>query len=537
MSANSPPPRPATTPTLPVHSMHTSSILGALPTVPATSNPSCSGRRIRGPPKVLKVYFIPACNQVLKSSIIHFQKKEGGFFQHPALIVTSDRHSRTAEFYAITSYPPKAIHDLKMYLYLGDTVDDEGPGTLKLAAKSDRMPRDSYLNLDQRFAIEWEYLNKMPWGVDVNIDGEDRKKLDFKISQLEAQQNRYIYKSLLASFHVVAPGTIVMLSNPPNSSTLGAPILVLVNNFPFFRFLRVKLQADNASFRLRGIPKYEIGQKYCLRLSRNPEGGIDGKPVLLFEHGSPELREPSFVEVTQEVKTTTADRLKTWCVPPVKVQSASMSSLWDYMEKLSRHSRNTQPREYFRPVPSSLPAGRQNIGECFPQHQQHGLNCSYAQPQGRDMQSPVPFHSTAVHNFMPNVTTDYPQYYRSNGSLRAQSSGQDALQFPVNGVNYHPQSHVPLHEQQLPTLGPLTHQFARIEPTFVPAYYPHPSNGYVHFVHPSAPVHPQGTYVYAATNFPAHPGDAQFSRTRAPYTADSTPHTQVALPWSNLHHW
>ncbi|KAL5431509.1 hypothetical protein PMIN06_012288 [Paraphaeosphaeria minitans] len=98
-----------------------------------------------------------------------------------------------------------------MYLYLGDTVDDEGPGTLKLAAKSDRMPRDSYLNLDQRFAIEWEYLNKIPWGVDVNIDGEDRKKLDFKIRQLEAQQNRYIYKSLLASFHVVAPGTIVML--------------------------------------------------------------------------------------------------------------------------------------------------------------------------------------------------------------------------------------------------------------------------------------------------------------------------------------
>ncbi|OAG07527.1 uncharacterized protein CC84DRAFT_1243109, partial [Paraphaeosphaeria sporulosa] len=149
----------------------------------------------------------------------------------------------------------------------------------------------------------------MPWNVNVNVDSEDRKKLDFKISELEAQQNRYIYKPLPASFHAVAPGPVVMLTNPPRSSTLGAPVIVLVNDFPLFRFLRVKFQADNARLGLRGMPKYDIGQEHCLRLSENAQDGIEGKPVRLFEHGSPELREVSFVEVTQEVKTTTADRL------------------------------------------------------------------------------------------------------------------------------------------------------------------------------------------------------------------------------------
>ncbi|KAF2441792.1 hypothetical protein P171DRAFT_365299, partial [Karstenula rhodostoma CBS 690.94] len=271
-------------PTLPVQSFST---------VPSSFRPSFTGRRIRGPPNILKVYFIPTRYQVHNSSIIHSQKQDGGFFQHPALVVARDRKRRTADFYAMTSYPPKTIQDLNMYLRLGDTTVDEGPNTLKLAANSDKMPRTSYLNLDQRFTIEWDYLNEMPWGVDVNVGPEERKKLDFKIGQLEAQQNRYIYKPLPASFHDVAAGTVVMLSNPPNSNTLGAPIMILVNNFPYFRFLRVKLQADNASFCLGGVPKYNIGQEYCLRLSRNAEHDVHGKPVLLFEHGSPELREAS----------------------------------------------------------------------------------------------------------------------------------------------------------------------------------------------------------------------------------------------------
>lgn len=190
MSDSSLPPRPTTNPRLPARSMQMHSMLEALPAVAASSRPAYSGRRVRKTPTILKVYFIPTRQRVCNSSIIHSQKKDGGFFQHPALVVARTRSRRTADFYAITSYPPKAIQDLKMYLRLGDTAVDEGPDTLKLAASSDKMPRVSYLNLDQRFTIEWEYLNEMPWGVDVNIDPEDRKKLDFKISQLEAQQNR-----------------------------------------------------------------------------------------------------------------------------------------------------------------------------------------------------------------------------------------------------------------------------------------------------------------------------------------------------------
>jgi hypothetical protein len=56
-----------------------------------------------------------------------------------------------------------------------------------------------------------------------------------------------------------------------------------------------------------------------LRLSRNVEDNADGKPVLLFEQESPELREASFVAVTRKEKVTTADQLKTWCVPPVNI--------------------------------------------------------------------------------------------------------------------------------------------------------------------------------------------------------------------------
>lgn len=139
---------------------------------------------------MFKVCFVPARSQIDDASIIHSQKRDGGFFQHPVLVVASHGELRTAEFYAMTSFPPKAIHDLKMYLHVGKSTVNEGPDTLRLAAGSDKMPRKSYLNLDQRFTLEWKHLNEMPWNVDVSIDLEERKKLDFKISQLEAQQNR-----------------------------------------------------------------------------------------------------------------------------------------------------------------------------------------------------------------------------------------------------------------------------------------------------------------------------------------------------------
>ena len=122
--------------------------------------------------------------------MIYSQKRDDGFFCHPILIVAKDDSNQTVEFYAITSAPPKAIQDLKMFLRLGDGTFEEGADTLKLAASSDAMPRTSFVNLEQRFTIEWEYLHEMRWDLDVNVDPEERTKLDFKISELEAQQNR-----------------------------------------------------------------------------------------------------------------------------------------------------------------------------------------------------------------------------------------------------------------------------------------------------------------------------------------------------------
>jgi hypothetical protein len=116
-----------------------------------------------------------------------------------------------------------------MYLILGDTTVDEGPDTLKLAEGSEKMPRDSYLNLDQRFIIEWDCLEELPWDVEVQVDPEELMKLDLKISQLDGQQNRcklltllvqrnnllnaalVIYKPLPTGFYNTAPGTVVML--------------------------------------------------------------------------------------------------------------------------------------------------------------------------------------------------------------------------------------------------------------------------------------------------------------------------------------
>ncbi|KAF1964953.1 hypothetical protein BU23DRAFT_491016, partial [Bimuria novae-zelandiae CBS 107.79] len=267
--------------------------LKPLPILPAAYKASFERKQTLWPPQVFKVYYIPSRDNVAPKSMIHSQKRDGGFFSHPVLVVASDSNSRTVEFYAITSYPPKAINELGIFLRLGTDSTEVAPDTLKLAMNSDRMPRSSFVNLDQRFTIEWDFLDEMRGNLDVHVDPEERKKLDAKICQLEAQQNRFIYKPLPANFSGVAPGTVVMISNPPSSNTFGAPVLILTNNFPHFRFLRVKLQADNSTFGLEGPSKYKIAQIYCLKLAQIHEDDSDEKPVLLFEPDSPALRHPS----------------------------------------------------------------------------------------------------------------------------------------------------------------------------------------------------------------------------------------------------
>ena len=162
-------------------------------------------------------------------------------------------------------------------------------------------------------------------------------------------------------------------SNPVNSGTLGAPILILTNEYPRFRYLHIKLQVDNATFGLGGLSKYKIAQLYCLKLSSNLEDdGDDDKPALLFEPTSPELREPSYVEITTEVRLVSADRLKSWCVPPVNIQQGSMVKLWAYMKKLPQLRRPTPPRYPGSPASPVFTATGHSIAGSLSPYGQHG---------------------------------------------------------------------------------------------------------------------------------------------------------------------
>lgn len=168
---------------------------------PSITVPAVPRGSTRRPLELLKVYYIPSRKHVSPSSIIHSQKQEGGFFCHPVLLVSKDNRSRTAEFYAITSCPPKAIQDLGMFLPLGNKAFGEGPDILKLAFGSDTMPLSSYVNLDQCFAIEWDYLHEMRNNINVRVDPNEREKLNLKITQLEAQQNRCKSRFFIGLLH------------------------------------------------------------------------------------------------------------------------------------------------------------------------------------------------------------------------------------------------------------------------------------------------------------------------------------------------
>jgi hypothetical protein len=88
------------------------------------------------------------------------------------------------------------------------------------------------------------------WAADVRIDTNDLWKLWSRVQELEAEQNRFIYKPLPRDMSLLRPGTVVMLLNNAHSSTLGAPVLMLENQYPRFRYLRVKVLTENPHFNL-----------------------------------------------------------------------------------------------------------------------------------------------------------------------------------------------------------------------------------------------------------------------------------------------
>ncbi|KAF2178092.1 hypothetical protein K469DRAFT_695731 [Zopfia rhizophila CBS 207.26] len=213
---------------------------------------------------------------------MHRQKRQEGFFKHPVLVVRVD--DTYVYFYALTRVPPNAVADLNMCLRIDNTTEDEG-----LRA-----------NLEQRFRIELPHLAR--WGVDVSVAESEKHKLQRHLDWLESQQNRFIYKPLPRDLSPARVGAIVMLPNPLGSSTLGAPVVVIQNDYPHFWFLRIKAIAESQAFDEPRTEQYVRVRRNCLAISGELRVGHDGTPVMLLENHSPGLPEKSYIEISRRPK-------------------------------------------------------------------------------------------------------------------------------------------------------------------------------------------------------------------------------------------
>jgi hypothetical protein len=316
------------------------------PTAPASLMQNTGRIYPRKPIKDLpvpgKIYFLPD-GKHFRDSVIHNQKQQNGFFKHPVLVIGTD--GEFVQFYAMTKEPPRAIRDLNMALRIGATHQDKGPNILRLAPESDIMLQKTWINLEQRFFIEWKNLDE--WAVHVRVHPDNFYKITRRVFELEADQNRFIYKPLLRDMSVIQPGMIIMLPNTPNSSTFGAPIVVIDNNYPDFRFLRVKRFEDNVYFNPGARRRKCSSRTMSLAISKFPSTGHDGTPVLFLDEGSPEMRESSYVEIDEAFKHGKLDQCRTWCWPPVKISSASMAVLNRYIASVAPWN---QPVYYAPPM-------------------------------------------------------------------------------------------------------------------------------------------------------------------------------------------
>lgn len=297
--------------------------------VPLQGAPLYPRRQAQGSPIVGKVYFLPDGRHFL-NSILWTLKRDQGFYNHPAIIVAVE--GKFVQFYAMTKVPPHAIRELKMCLRVGSTSLDQGADVLSLANSSSRMQMETWVNLEQLYTIEWHNLDD--WALNVRVASRQLSKIKQRVTELEAQQNRYLYKPLLRDLSAIQPGTVLMLPNNNKASTLGAPIIVVENAYPRFRFLRIKLQAENPNFNPEAKKKCGSPRYMCLQLSKHPRIGHDGTPVMLLEPWSPDMRELSYVEVFVQADTGNITDCKTWCWPPVQVRQQSMDILRGYMHKL-----------------------------------------------------------------------------------------------------------------------------------------------------------------------------------------------------------
>ncbi|KAL5120118.1 hypothetical protein ACEQ8H_001943 [Pleosporales sp. CAS-2024a] len=293
-----------------------------------------------------KVYFIPD-GRYFPESVIHGQKQQVGFFRHPVMVM--EVQGDMVSFYAMTKERPQAIRELNMAFRLGTSSSssaaaDQGPSVLRLAPGSHPMMEPTWVNLEQRFFIEWHNLDD--WAVHVAMDAGEFDKIDRRVVELEAAQNRYIYKPLFRGMHAMLPGMIIMLPNAMDAATFGAPILVVDSQYPDFSFLRVKRFEDNIHFNPEARRPKGASRRCCLAISRDARAGHDGTPVLLLERASPDMREKSYVEVHARAQRGKLDKCKTWCWPPVRIDRPSMLVLRKHMADIASSSAAHPPMNH-----------------------------------------------------------------------------------------------------------------------------------------------------------------------------------------------
>jgi hypothetical protein len=331
-------------------------------------------KAIHSRPITGKVYYLPDPN-FIGDSMIHRQNRKLGFFKHPVLVVGME-NEKEANFYSLTKEPPKAIKELRMCLRIGEHPMDKGGDVLALASGSDTMNMTTWVNLEQRFSIEWYNLDA--WLADVRVQlNELDLKLWSRVNELEADQNRYLYKPLPRDMAKLVPGSIVMLLNDESkSSTLGAPVLILENWFPKFLYLRVKEINENIYFNPNAKKRNCIRRDMCLQLSKEEGEGHDGTPLLATTPGSPATREPSYVEVLPAAKVGHLDWCKTWCFPPIVLTKDSLRVLREYMVKTQPQFSSERPlrreKSIYHPSDVRYP-GRNSEAESSSARQSHSF--------------------------------------------------------------------------------------------------------------------------------------------------------------------
>ncbi|CAI6338386.1 unnamed protein product [Periconia digitata] len=276
-------------------------------------------------PILFKVYYLPG--PIRYDSVIHEQKKQLRFFHHPVLVVDYDQSKGQVDFYSLTSNPTQARREVGICLRLGDNHQNDGEDVLKLARDSVPMEVTTWVNLEQRFHIEWKHLEA--WALDVRIDEEEIDKFNEKVDQLEASQNRFIYKPISRNLKWINPGAILMLANEGKSSSLGAPVLLVSKSDKFVQYLRIREIGGTLD-----IGKRVQGTKHHLRMKIGRSGekaGPDEAPILWLKDMCQDMRQPSYVEGTTKKHWAHIDRFRTWTYPVINIQAGSMKRMKQYL--------------------------------------------------------------------------------------------------------------------------------------------------------------------------------------------------------------